>query len=1226
MRLQDWEIRLCPYLSQIELLGEIPLTRQEFIEIEGMLKELVEKGAAFEGDITTEDEKEYGEMLALFRMLPGEQKPGLTYATRRLKEKYPSLFITYLAFKAAFNEDRGFWDKVARAIGLETQHPLFHPAHHWGKVFLEIIASYNLPNFAGVSGLEYITPIRLHGGIPVFSLPDFFKHILLPSVQDPRFSGLDNSSALASLLDRSSVELFVDDIVQHYFQYGGEPALRFFTGCRQMARLAIQGEPLPSAEQLGLRPYVLQAFENYLQNPPKPSQRRRLPRLFFQPYEPAFRLLLPSQPVSLEEAGNPHFWHIRRLKGGTEILVEEKKVRTRRTGQEWQTEETESLITEPAEHVQVSLICQNQQEKVILKHSLRLLPAEGSTPLLAFRLEDGSHRSVTPSLPAQTIWLFYPSDAVLHCDARQVQGLHPFASPWDAWQAQAWDLTNVRLIRLLRGGEDICPPIPVSAVYEPTLEGQAVHPQSLPVEEKTIFLGAPWLRLPLRNVQHPEADLKDWYLTLESHYAAQPGGKWEGTAKELPYQIKTAEGCALLDLRRWLGERPIGTYHLLALGPARTEIMLPFRTWHDIQITGLRSYYLPGPQGAEEVLFHVHIPKECGLTALQDDISVQGTSNGWQVRVERNADHAQLWLEYPLQPEAVRVPLNLAIPRLRWALQLDSSSALEWRSNPLRLPLAQLLQSHAPRLRVELPLMEEKAPLIALRLKVPGQSEPLHSTESQEIERARHYLEFRLDSFSDTLRAHGEQSVFDFVLELLDASRELLTTLPVLRLTEELDVRVCHFERVDGGNWRIHWYEPRPLRHRRLRLWSLWQPWADPVEIRLPDDAPSSDTMPAAGWWRVDLSDEIGLPPASYKVQFLAAAPDDAPPLSKEPPENAISVNLIDPKARLAQIEQELHLHPTRTFVLHAEKACIFDTQNHIQERDEEIKWCVSHWNEGSLLHLLGFQRWLAPRDPNTRRAFLMHMFRRESLEKLQTHQRDFIQEYLALIQEVKTIKPESAWLVLKMAKAPNIIYKALQSLIQSLDTKAVEYIWQEIQTGRLSEVDAAQILSAEPSFAVQELLKRPDAPLRLRLLVELSRNHPLPNEIVWVGYWVHSDAGWGKILEIQGAARQDVFFPSKEKPRLLVALWDSHTKIEIDLSSRYISMGERKSAYLCGCKQFIAPRGQEYWEAWDLHGQICNRANNMFPIQFPYQLKEPMRYSASQPSNIFSIITSEGI
>lgn len=1187
MRLQDWENRFRPYLSQIELLGEIPLSQAEHAELEKALGEFI-------------------------------KRHGIAEATRRLKENYPAVFVTYLAFKAALNDERAFWQKVAESVGLDSESHLHN--HHWGETFLEIVESRGFSTFRGVSGLKYVTPIRLHGGIPVFSLPDFFKHILLPSVNKAPYDGMEDKAALNALLEHYTAQLFVDDVVRHFFRYAGEAADKFFSKCRRMARLALQGEPLPSAEQLGLRPYVLQVFENYLQNPPETSQRRRLPRLFFQPYEPAFRVLLPSQPVSLEEAGYPHVWHIRCLNGGTEILAEKKKVRVRRSGQEWQTDETDYLLSEPAEYVQVSLICQSQEEKVVLKHSLRLLPAEDSTPLLAFRFEDGAPRSVTPSLPAQTVWLFYPSDVTLHFEgeARQVQGLHPFAFPWNAWQAQAWDLTNARLIRLLRGGEDICPPIPVSVVYEPILEGQTVHPQSLPVEEKPLFLGSPRLRLPLRNVQHPEAELKDWHLRLESRYAAQPEGKWEGAANELPNHILREEGCALLDLTPWLGEKPIGTYHLLARGPARMEVELPFRAWHELRIEGLQSYYLPGAKGAEEVLFHVQLPAECQLTALQEGVEVQKEFQNWQVRVEKNTDHAQLSLEYPLHPEAVRVPLNLAIPRLRWALQLDSASALEWQSSPLRLPLAQLLQSHAPRLRVALPLMEEKAPLLALHLKVPGQSEPLQSTESQEVEPAHPYLEFRLNSFFDTLRAHGEQSVFDFVLELLDASRELLTTLPILRLTQELDVRVCHFE-MDSGNWRVHWYEPHPLRHRRLRLWSLWQPWADAVEIRLPDDAPPSDHVPASDWWSADLPAEVGLPPGWYKVQFLAAAPDDAPPLPKEPPQKAISVELIEPKERLAQIERELHLHPTRAFVLHAEKACIFDTQKRIQERDEETRWCLSHWNEGSLLHLLGFQRWLASRDVETRRAFLMHMFRVESLKKLQTYQGDFIQEYLALIQEAKTIKPESAWLVLKMAKAPQVIYKALQALIQSEDVQAVEYIWQEIQAGRLSETDAAQLLAGRPAFAVQEFLRREDTPVRSRLLLELSRKHPLPNEIVWVGYWVHSDAGWGQIVEIQNAARQDAFFPSKESPLLLVDLWDNHTKIEIDLSSKYVLMRDRKGAYLCGCKQFIAPRSQEYLEAWKKHEQTCTRVSDMFPIQFPYRMSREVKYSASSPQDPYA-------
>src|SRR5688500_12170245 len=142
MHLYDWENRFKPYLPQIELLAEIPLSQAEHTELERALNTFV-------------------------------KKHGLAKATRCLQRQYPTAFITYLAFKAAFNEERGFWARVARAIGVENQYLLFNSAHHWGQTFLEIIESYRLPSFEGVSGLEYITPIRLHGGISFYSLPDF---------------------------------------------------------------------------------------------------------------------------------------------------------------------------------------------------------------------------------------------------------------------------------------------------------------------------------------------------------------------------------------------------------------------------------------------------------------------------------------------------------------------------------------------------------------------------------------------------------------------------------------------------------------------------------------------------------------------------------------------------------------------------------------------------------------------------------------------------------------------------------------------------------------------------------------------------------------------------------------------------------------------------------------------------------------------------------------------
>lgn len=1192
MNLQDWENRLQPYLTQIELLAEIPLSQAEHAELEKLLGEFV-------------------------------QKYGLTEATRRLQRDYPAVFISYLTFKAAFNDERGFWLGVAKAIGQEGQQTLFNPTHHWGKIFLEIVEKYKLPIFSGVSGLEYVTSIRLHGGVSVYSLPDFFKHILIPSVQDERFNVLADVDALTKLLSRSTTEIFVDDAVQHFFSHAGKSAQRFFEKCRRMARVALQGNPLPSAEQLGLRPYILQAFESYLENPPEPSQRRRLPRIFFRPYQPAFLISLPQQPVPFELAGVPHFWHIYLITGSEMSESAQEKVRVRRSGQEWKTDETQYLMDEPAEYAQIQLSYQlDLKEEIKLKRSLRLLPASGATPLLAFRYEDGALRSLSPTLPAQTLWLFYPADVELRFEGeeQQIEALHLFAKPWEKWQAHAWDLSKVKLVRLLRNGQDICPPIPVSVVIEPSLEGQSVHPQSIPVEEKPLFLGAPYLRIPLRRFSEAESELKEWSLTLESRYAAQPAGEWKGKASELPHQIFMEEGCALVEFSAWLGEHPIGAYHLTLRGPGQSAIELPFRIWDEIEISGLNPYYLPEPSGSQEVFFYIRMPSERTLTAFQDDIAVEKKIRGWQVHLSKESSIAQLGLEYPAQPETVRVPLRVAAPRLRWALRLESSAALEWRSSPLHIPLAQLLQSRYPRLLVELPLLDEHKPVLGLYLKVPGKKDPLQSSESKEGART---IEFKLDSFTDILRKNITESVFDFQLEVLDAKQERLTTLPVVRLTQEIDVRVCHFELMENSRWRIHWLELSPLRYRRLRVWSLWQPWAPPIEIPLPDNAAPSDNHQEAGWWMTDIPAEIALPLAWYKAQFLAAAPDDSPPLPVLPPENTIEVRLAEPNQRLQQIDQELIEHSKRVFVLHAEKACIYDTQFYIPERDQEVKQCLALWREANPIHILGFQNWLAKRDSISSRAFLLYMFRIESIKNLKGYPRESIENYLEFIHAARTINPESARLILSMSKSPQVIIKALQILIQNEDDEAFNYIWNEIQSGRLSELDAAQALSCKGEFAYEKILEIDNSPSRSRLIVELSKKIPRPDLIVRRGNWIKCAAGWGKIINIaQGEEDCEYFFPTQEFPVLEVALRDGHSSQEImrlNLKEEKMYFANHKGINQCGCGDFMAPGGKDTRPLWDEHKRFCSQADKMSFLPNPCSYEKPPRYFSSAPENLFS-------
>jgi len=1186
MHLQDWETFLRPFLDQVKLLGEIPLEQPQHADLERALGDFV-------------------------------RRHGLTEATRRLRADYPATFVTYLAFKAAFNDERGFWEQVARAIGVESDSPFFHSAHHWGQTFLEIIEEHpNLRRFEGVSGLEYVTPIRLHGGIPAFSLPDFFRYILLPSVEKAPYDGMDDESALNALLAHYTAELFVDDVVRHFFQHGGPPAQRFFSKCRQMARIAAEGKPLPDASELGLRPYVLQSFETFREQIAEPAMRRRRPRLLFDPYTPAFRILMPPQPLSLEQAES-HYEG--RLYDSEQIYAKKTGLCAQRRGADWAIDEIEWILEDPLANVQVGLFPE-EQEEALVSYSLRLLPRPGDPPLLAFGYSDYALRRLSPALPAGVLWLLFPAGAELHFEgeARQVESLHPFSPPWQDWQAGAWDLEKVRLVRLLQDGKDLCPPVAVSASLEAALTASDLLPQVTPVEEKPLYSVLPQLRLPLRDVKNPLPELQGWKLTLESRYAARPDGRWEGAAADLPGKILPEESCALISLAPWLGDAPFGTYHLTCSYRGRAAVELPFRVCAGLGIEGLQPYYLPNEKsGAQAVYFHVRLPPSTRLYAETADIEI---GQGGQVTVPAAVAQADLRLEIPNTPEAIRIPLRVTVPRLRWALLLQPGAALEWQHQPLTRPLPELLLANLvrsrPRLRVELPVMGSEKPLTALHLVAAGQGKPLQTSESRSL--AARWAEFDLSAFFDTLRYHAEESVFEFRLELLDVSRNLDVFLTVLSFSRELDIRICRFELMPEGNWRLHWYEPHPLRHRRLRLWSLWQPWSDPLEIPLPNDAPPSDSAPE-GWWMYDIPDEFGLPPSAYCAHFVAVAPYEKNPAPDFPPSQSIEISMCQPEERLHQIGQQLKTAtPGRAFALHFEKLCIYHHQKQSEQKQKEIEWLLDHWRDASLIHLEALARWLGQYDcVENQPAFLMHLFHEETLKRLEEerHPADFIRKYLENITSARTINPESARRVLRLAREPQVIVRTLHFLFKAQSEDARQAFWEALEQGRFSESDVAQILAQFPESVCQLLKDAPASPLRRRLLLALSRHLDLPEWVVKTGYFVLFDAGWGWILEIRDASRADLFLPGEEQPTLLVELlhWPGQ-KVEINLARSEVTLLERNGAYQCNCQRFVALSN---FPNWSKHWEICKKSSH-FPIPAIHPLSQTPIYQAKRPTNEF--------
>ncbi len=143
-----------------------------------------------------------------------------------------------------------------------------------------------------------------------------------------------------------------------------------------------------------------------------------------------------------------------------------------------------------------------------------------------------------------------------------------------------------------------------------------------------------------------------------------------------------------------------------------------------------------------------------------------------------------------------------------------------------------------------------------------------------------------------------------------------------------------------------------------------------------------------------------------------------------------------------------------------------------------------------------------------------------------------------------------------------------------------------------------------------------PTSPQKKRLLHELSRWADMPEFFVKLGYFVLFDAGWGKIVEIQGAGRTDRFISEEEMPTLIVELLHiPGESVAINLAGHQIMLINRKGANRCGCNRFLAPGGVDKRSLWERHRAFCQYSNT-FPIPAITLLNQAPFYQVDPPAD----------
>ncbi|GIK76203.1 MAG: hypothetical protein BroJett021_51910 [Chloroflexota bacterium] len=1160
MSLSDWEKRLSAYCKRVSHLSEIPLSPFEIDEIGRHLKALVSRS----------QKNELKEQISHYRF---------TWAV-------------YMAAIAARNTDRGYWGALAVSLGISRNNL---PTSDVGRAFLDAVSDLNLPHYPDIGSYPYVTPIRLHGGIPAYSLPDFFEHIVMPAAKDVELAGRTPAVQIQILLTRSKVKSFVDAPVHNYLKYGGATAEAFFAACVDMARTFLQSHTLPSAPSPELPTHVINAFRNYVEEKQQATagqKRLRPPRLLLDPFSPIelHRLELPAQPVDVDRATWRYEWKACLIGAATCNGTQVEKVRVRRIGYDLTTEPRTVSLELPPGQVRVELWAtaaeedQAAQAVMVGRWVVSLAPPSGQAPLLAFRAQSGQAIRTEQTLPAERLWLLYPRTAQLKpfgegCCTQQFAAL---LGDWWDWQIEEWDLSRATAM-IVEASGDTWPFVVRSQLQEPRLEGGQRLLEVVNEEDVPFFVDElPRLWLPRLNDQSRKDELEAWRIAVCSRWAAVPALP-ESSLRPLSdwrHAVTVQTESVEFPLSAILGAAPIGLYEITVEGPHKVRKSMRFSVWQGITINNWQPVYLPGPHGAEAVTFSI-------CTASAHQVIVQPGAEGiavtynaeagcYAVTVASTASEAPLFLEAPrAQDETVRVALHVRIARLRWKVMTDED-VMEWSTTPLHLPADKLIQSRSPHLSLELDAEEWPASRLLLQ-DAGATAKPLQMSDWRKPQRGQRRVHLSLAEYSDTLRQLMDCPVFTFSLELRSESTDL--GLPLLYLNREPELTAVLLDWTPDGVTYLHWEAEHRLRNRRVRLWSAWQPWAPPHEFCIPDDVTATELSEKPGSGMLQLP--VKLPRGWYRVALRTAPAWEELSAPPEPPSGALLARDADPDFRLLELEDADPTNPEQEYLIHFERACILDAMHDDAGCRAEVQWLFNHHAQAASDMLYSVYRWLHARNDPTARAIRMRMFAPDKVTRVLFEDKfaSLRKSYMEAFAEIRFVKPECALLVLQSGQFPELESHALQILLKRQSPEAVGHILSRVSQGALSEQDAVALLGIEgrAEFALQTLLRQPADPVRDRIILRLLPLSPTAS-LVRLGDWVHSEAGWGKIETISlGGESRSWFDPEHEMPELGVVLRPNFNPIRMVLHvpSKTMVFPGQAHLYQCtkdhGCAGFIS-------------------------------------------------------
>ncbi len=1199
--LDEWEERLRPQVAEVDLLGEVRLSEEEVRSLGRQIGALV-------------------------------RREGWTRASQRLREQYPCTYAVFLVATGAYYYEEGaFWSAVRDATGLPIP-----PAQtlQWGQLFEDIVQTLPVAQFPSLGGHRYIGPILAHSGIPDYCLGDFFDHFLRPLVTRPEFAVLSTEEFIQQRLRQASIFYTTDKPVLRFLEHGGPLAVDFLERCREMALRFAEREEIPSPEAAGLPPRIVRGYQAWLEGQAHPSFRKRAalrsPVFFLNPWGWGVGLHLPAQSVSALDCPDSDLeihWQVRpgnALPISAQLHWEEV---------EWKTVPMTVPLTTPAPEYRVSLACTCTQENGSpSEKTVREWRIPGVTeehPLLWFDPKDGRRLSPQDTLPGGRLWVLRRPDVILEADPPDgLQVSEQFPRPpwgWSDFIGEEIDLTQARTLKA-RWNDRSLEYIVLSELQDrPSLEGG----HRLPIEDgrPPLYAGVPpSLHIPLPASFPPHR----WHVEIWNEGPALPEIHGSGTLADLRPEIR--EGKAVLDLRVWLNDAPIGTYKVKVRGPLGRKADLAFRILPVLEMVGYETLYLP--EEAEGARLLVETDAHTGL-------ALQPGATDVQVVLQEENDKRRLYeviagvtrADFPLRfirrtprGDSVYVPLFVPIRRLRWMVVLNPEQALslEWRRTPLRLPLEALEQARDPLLLVDVFGGADEGVQVTLSLR-DEDGTPLQEQKGRQ-RAGQPYLRFDLAAFLDTLRQSPALRT-TFALNLFGLPDRGEVSYPVLQVSRRFIVQRAEVESAQIGDTlylRLRWEAPVRVRHRLVRLWPLWRPWEPPLEVPIPDSAQDEHrcAFPAGR-----------LVPGKYLLELTTRDPwaTDAGPPARPAADDPTLISVFIPSNAVTIRLQELRDQVTSgalSFPAALETACIRRDVGQEALAQEAFQWCFEHLDEADVVHILALVRAVAG-NPDLDRPLRMKLAAARRLRRVLDDFRQGLlpetlyREYLAQLPRPPLWSAETCETLLDGDDEP-LRFQALRQLLEREHSSGIQNLIRWLQEGRISDEDAIPLLEQRLPWATEGLKKALPDPAVIRLLEKLAQRYPdqVPLIIVRPGHWVRCVAGWGRLERIETAdgARLEEFLPSCLQPRLrLHVLLRAHDpkwseKVVISLDERTVAFPDARQVYTCSkCRRFSSQYSNLVTEQHDraVHGGI----GPTFAIATP-PLKQPAlpEFRASPP------------